>query len=224
MIGRNIRLSEVNNNYFQELYNIDVREKTKQKNGLNYLSWSDAYAEVKKKHPDATYKIYEQILEVKDGMVLTTRPWFDDGRTGWVKVSVTINGIEAIEELPIMNYSNKPIAAGDITSVDANKSVQRALTKACGRHGLGLYLYSGEDMPEEVKKEEKKKAEEKSELQMVNEESFALAKKLSATEKFKTKIPTLCKSYHPSGNPRKVADLDQAKKLLEELQNMSADI
>ena len=113
-------------NYFQELYDVDVREKTKQKNGLNYLSWAAAWAEVKKKFPDATFKIYEQTMDDKGN----TRPWFDDGRTGWVKTGVTINGMELIEELPIMDFRNKSIPADSITSTDANKSIQRSLTKA----------------------------------------------------------------------------------------------
>lgn len=58
-----------------------------------------------------------------------TRPWFDDGRTGWVKTGVTINDMELIEELPIMDFRNKSIPADSITSTDANKSIQRSLTK-----------------------------------------------------------------------------------------------
>lgn len=131
-------------NYFTELYSIDVRDKTKQKNGLNYLSWAAAWAEVKKIHPDATYTVYEN----ENG-----RYWFDDGRTAWVKTGVTINGIEHIERLPVMDFKNKSLAADSVTSMDANKALQRSLTKACGRHGVGLYIYEGEDMPEETKRQ-----------------------------------------------------------------------
>lgn len=131
-------------NYFTELYSIDVRDKTKQKNGLNYLSWAAAWAEVKKIHPDATYTVYEN----ENG-----RYWFDDGRTAWVKTGVTINGIEHIERLPVMDFKNKSLAAESVTSMDANKALQRSLTKACGRHGVGLYIYEGEDMPEETKRQ-----------------------------------------------------------------------
>lgn len=131
-------------NYFTELYSIDVRDKTKQKNGLNYLSWAAAWAEVKKIHPDATYTVYEN----ENG-----RYWFDDGRTAWVKTGVTINHIEYIERLPIMDFKNKSLVAENVTSIDANKALQRSLTKACGRHGLGLYIYEGEDMPEETKRQ-----------------------------------------------------------------------
>lgn len=126
-------------NYFVELNNINVNEKTESKNGLTYLSWAWAWAEVKKIHPDANYTIYE----TEDGMF-----YFTDGRTCWVKTGVTINGIEHIEYLPVMDFRNKSIPTKDVTSFDVNKAIQRSLTKACARHGLGLYIYAGEDLPE----------------------------------------------------------------------------
>ena len=71
----------------------------------------------------------------------------------WVKTGVETLGLEHIEYLPIMDYKNKSISLENITSFDVNKSIQRSLTKALARHGLGLYLYAGEDLPEiEVEK------------------------------------------------------------------------
>ena len=128
-----------NNNYFLELFKINVNDKVEKKNGLSYVSWSYAWAEVKKLHPDANYKIYETTEGIN---------YFTDGRTGWVKTGVIINGIEHIEYLPIMDYKNKSIPLEQITSFDVNKSIQRSLTKAVARHGLGLYIYAGEDLPE----------------------------------------------------------------------------
>lgn len=126
-------------NYFETLNSINVNDKTEQKNGLTYLSWAWAWGEVKKRFPDATYNIYENT----DGW-----NYFTDGRTAWVKTGVTVNGIEHIEYLPIMDYRNKSIKLADITSFDVNKAIQRSLTKAVARHGLGLYIYAGEDLPE----------------------------------------------------------------------------
>ena len=71
-----------------------------------------------------------------------------DGRTCWVKTGVTINGLEHIEYLPVMDYANKSIPVERVTSFDVNKAIQRSLTKAVARHGLGLYIYAGEDLPE----------------------------------------------------------------------------
>ena len=127
-------------NYFNDLYAVNVNGHTEKKNGLTYLSWAWAWGEIKKKHPDATYTVYENA----DGWNYHT-----DGRTCWVKTGVTVNGIEHIEYLPVMDYKNKSISIENVTSFDVNKAIQRSLTKACARHGLGLYIYAGEDLPEE---------------------------------------------------------------------------
>lgn len=132
-------------NYFVTLNNINVNGKTEKKNGLTYLSWAWAWGEVKKLHPDATYTIYEN----KDGWNYHT-----DGRTCWVKTGVTVEGIEHIEYLPVMDLRNNSIPAEKVTSFDVNKAIQRSLTKAVARHGLGLYVYAGEDLPEEEKGKE----------------------------------------------------------------------
>lgn len=129
----------MNDNYFARLNGINVNDKTEQKGKLTYLSWAYAWGEVKKLHPDATYKIYENA----DGLNYHT-----DGRTCWVKTGVTVNGIEHIEYLPILDQRNASIKLENVTSYDVNKAIQRSITKACGRHGLGLYIYAGEDLPE----------------------------------------------------------------------------
>ena len=126
-------------NYFVALNNINVNDKTEAKNGLTYLSWAWAWGEVKKLHPTATYTIYENA----EGLFYHT-----DGRTAWVKTGVTVEGIEHIEYLPVMDNRNRSIPLEQITSFDVNKAVQRSLTKAVARHGLGLYIYAGEDLPE----------------------------------------------------------------------------
>ena len=124
---------------FETLNAINVNEHTEKKNGLTYLSWAWAWAEVKKHYPTAFYTIYENA----QGMNYHT-----DGRTCWVKTGVTIEGLEHIEYLPVMDYRNASIPADKVTSFDVNKAIQRSLTKAVARHGLGLYIYAGEDLPE----------------------------------------------------------------------------
>ena len=128
---------------FESLNRINVGDHTEKKNGLTYLSWAWAWAEVKKLYPEARYTIYER--ETEFGPV----NYFTDGRTCWVKTGVTIEGLEHIEELPVMDFKNRSIGYGDVTSMDINKAIQRSLPKACARHGLGLYIYAGEDLPEE---------------------------------------------------------------------------
>ena len=134
---------------FQTLNAVNCNDKTEKKNGLTYLSWPFAWGEVKKRYPDASYTIYENA----DGW-----NYFTDGRTCWVKTGVTIEGLEHIEYLPVMDYRNASIPLDKVTSFDVNKAIQRSLTKAAARHGLGLYIYAGEDLPEDAPKEEEKKA------------------------------------------------------------------
>lgn len=125
---------------FITLNAINCNQHTEKKNGLTYLSWAWAWQEVKKAYPTATYTIYEN-----------EKGWFyfTDSRTCWVKTGVTIEGIEHIEYLPVMDFRNNSIPADKVTSMDVNKAIQRSLTKACARHGLGLYIYAGEDLPQE---------------------------------------------------------------------------
>lgn len=137
-------------NYFAKLNAINVSDKTEKKNNLTYLSWAWAWGEVKKQFPDATYTIYEN----ENGW-----PYHTDGRTCWVKTGVTVAGIEHIEYLPIMDFKNFSIPLEKVTSYDVNKTIQRSLTKACARHGLGLYIYAGEDLPECEKAPEPMKEE-----------------------------------------------------------------
>lgn len=141
-------------NYFEELNQINVNDKTKKKNKLTYLSWAYAWGELKNKYPDANYKVYER----EDGC-----NYFTDGRTCWVKVSVTVPAhveyeahkdsicvaeIEHTVYLPVMDNRNNSIQLEKVTSMDVNKAIQRALTKAIALHGIGLYIYAGEDLPE----------------------------------------------------------------------------
>jgi len=124
---------------YAKLSTINVNDHIKTKGSLKYLSWSFAWDNLMKIYPKSTYKIYE-----KEDI-----NYFTDGRTCWVKVGVTVESIEHIEMLPIMDTRNKSILVNSVTSVDVNKTIQRALTKAIARHGLGIYIYAGEDLPTE---------------------------------------------------------------------------
>lgn len=125
---------------FSTLNAVNCNGHTEKKNNLTYLSWAWAWAEVKKLYPNASYTIYENAQQWN---------YFTDGKTCWVKTGVTIEGLEHIEYLPVMDFRNNSIPADKVTSFDVNKAIQRSLTKACARHGLGLYIYAGEDLPEE---------------------------------------------------------------------------
>ena len=124
---------------FATLNAVNCNDHTEKKGNLSYLSWAWCWQIVKSHYPDASYNIYES----PDGW-----NYFTDGKTCWVKVGVIIQGLEHIEYLPVMDAKNQSIPFDAVRSTDINKAIQRALTKACARHGLGLYIYAGEDLPD----------------------------------------------------------------------------
>jgi hypothetical protein len=143
---------------FSTLNAVNCNEHTEKKNNLTYLSWAWAWAEVKKLYPNASYTIYENANQWN---------YFTDGKTCWVKTGVTIEGLEHIEYLPVMDFRNNSIPADKVTSFDVNKAIQRSLTKACARHGLGLYIYAGEDLPEEEQPTAQQPAQPKNDMDIL---------------------------------------------------------
>ena len=155
------------NKTFKQLNSINVNDKVKSKMNLNYLSWSYAWGELLNNYPDAFMTVYTRSIETvettvqedkQNGITKTTTsrstqeiPYFSDGRSCFVKVGVTVSGVEYIEYYPIMGLKNDAIRASSVTMTDVNKALQRAFVKACARHGLGLYIYAGEDLPEAEK-------------------------------------------------------------------------
>lgn len=159
---------------FKKLNAINVNENTEKKNGLTYLSWAWAWTELKKVYPDATYQIRQF-----DG-----KPYLYDENLGYmVMTEMTVDGITHEMWLPVMDGANKAMkdkpytyevkeykfgkATGNMiekrveaaTMFDINTAVMRCLTKNISMFGLGLYIYAGEDLPEESE-EKKKEAEE----------------------------------------------------------------
>ena len=163
------------NNDFKELIELNVNDRTEEKNGLTYLSWSWAWTEVIKRYPDATYEIekFENNL-----------PYVYDEKTGYmVFTKVNINNIVREMWLPVMDSANKTMlnksytykvkdwktqqivekTVQPATMFDVNKTIMRCLTKNLAMFGLGLYIYSGEDLPEQL--EEKDDTDYKAELE-----------------------------------------------------------
>ena len=139
---------------FERLYNINVNDKKEDKNGLTYLSWTWAWAEIKKIHPDATYIV----KKFENGL-----PYVYDEKTGYmVFTEVTIDGLTHEMWLPVMDGNNKAmkstpyevqtryktVTVNAATMFDINKTIMRCLTKNLAMFGLGLYIYAGEDLPD----------------------------------------------------------------------------
>jgi hypothetical protein len=123
-----------------DLLKINVNEHTEKKNGLTYLSWAWAWAEALKADPTATFDV-----QLFDG-----KPYMDVNGTGMVWVTVTMFGQPRFCMLPVMNHRNQPIQNPDAFQV--NTAIMRCMTKALALHGLGLYIYAGEDLPESDEK------------------------------------------------------------------------
>lgn len=133
-------MSQSNQSVFSTLSAINVKEKIERKGNLDYLSWANAWAMLKSIYPDAQRKVYEHDH--------TGFNYFTDGKTAYVKVGIIVNGLEHIDYLPVMDYRNNAIPLEKISAMDVNKTIQRSTAKAIAMHGLGLSLWTGEDMPE----------------------------------------------------------------------------
>ena len=126
---------------FKTLSAIDVNSKTEKKGKFTYLSWAFAWAELKKVSPTSSAKVYHDEN--------TNMPYFASKAGVIVKVGVTIENLEHINYLPVMDYKNAAIPSEKVNMMDINKAIQRCTVKAIALHGLGLYIYAGEDLPEE---------------------------------------------------------------------------
>ena len=160
---------------FEKLYQINVNDKTEEKNGLTYLSWAYAIAEFKKVHPNMTY----EVKKFENGL-----PYVYDEHTGYmVFTSMTVDGLTHEMWLPVMDGNNKAmkskpytiktkygkeIVVNAATMFDINKTIMRCLVKNMAMFGLGLYIYSGEDLPEDMRSDEEKIAEIKKLIQQTN--------------------------------------------------------
>lgn len=110
---------------------------------LTYASWAEVWGALKRAHPTSTFDVHEN----KNGL-----PYFmgEEAMMGaFVKVSVTVMGLTHTVHLPVMDHSNKSITKDKMTTFDVNKNIQRALAKAIALHGMGLYVFKGEDYPAE---------------------------------------------------------------------------
>ena len=120
----------------EKLLKTNVNEHTEKKNNLTYLSWAWAWAEALKADSSAWYKIE----------MFGDKCFMDINGTAMVFVTVTMYGKPMTCQLPVMDYRNKAIPNPDAFAV--NTAIMRCMTKALSLHGLGLYIYAGEDLPE----------------------------------------------------------------------------
>ena len=120
------------------LLKTNVNGHVEKKNGLSYLSWAWAWAEALKADPKATFKVE----------MFGDKCYMEINGTAMVWVTVTMFDKPMTCQLPVMDFRNNSISVDKLTSFDVNKTIQRATAKAIAMHGLGLTLWSGEDVPE----------------------------------------------------------------------------
>ena len=125
-------------NYFVRLNAINVNERVEKKGGFSYLSWPYAVAQLRLADPTATWEVRRF-----DGL-----PYLATEAGVFVEVAVTVHGVTLSQIHPVLDGRNRPLLAP--SAFDINTSLQRCLVKAIALHGLGLYIYAGEDLPQPV--------------------------------------------------------------------------
>lgn len=123
-------------NYFARLNAINVNEHVEKKGGFSYLSWPYAVAQLRLADPTAVWEVRRF-----DGL-----PFLITEAGVFVEVAVTVQGVTLSQIHPVLDGRNRPMLAP--SSFDINSSIQRCLVKAIALHGLGLYIYAGEDLPQ----------------------------------------------------------------------------
>lgn len=150
-----VAMEEEMTSAFSKLASINVGEHIEKKGNFNYLSWPWAVKTLRETAPDATWEVIRF-----DG-----KPYCVTDFGVFVEVAVTVDGITLSQIHPVLDSRNKPIISPN--AFDINTSIQRCLVKAIALHGLGLYIYAGEDLPsdeaEEKRLEEKRKLQEEAE-------------------------------------------------------------
>lgn len=140
---------------FKSLYSINVNENVEKKNGLSYLSWAWAWAEFMKQYPQAEYEIVKfnglpYAYDPNTGYMVYTKVTVDgQTREMWLPVMDSANRAMKAESYTVTNKWGKESTVEAATMFDINKTIMRCLVKNLAMFGLGLYIYAGEDLPEE---------------------------------------------------------------------------
>lgn len=132
---------------FETLDKIDVSKRTEKKGNFTYLSWAWAVRELLKVAPDATWEVHEYDRHMGEGFGYERQPYMSTDAGCFVKVTLTVNGIDRTQVHPVLDNRNKTVDKPNAFQI--NTSIQRCLAKAIALHGLGLYIFAGEDLPGE---------------------------------------------------------------------------
>lgn len=195
---------------FQMLNEYDISEHIKKKDKIIYLPWSKAWMILKTLYPDSEVEVIENAGYDSDDVVR----YFTDGKTAWVKVAITIKGHTETESLAIMDFRNKSIPMANITSADVEKSIKRCMVKCAALHGLGLSLWTGEELSSAAR--EKKE----NDLDGIKQEILVIVNGKLEAGVPKEQIYKVIESIAGTKNPNAIRDIPTAQKVAEQIKKM----
>lgn len=197
-------------NVFQTLNEYDISEHLKKKDKIIYLPWSKAWMILKTLYPDSQVEVIENAGFDSDDVVR----YFTDGKTAWVKVAITIKGHTETESLAIMDFRNKSIPVANITSADVEKSIKRCMVKCAALHGLGLSLWTGEELSSAAR--EKKE----NDLDGVKQDILIIVSGKLEAGVPKEQIYKVIESIAGTKNPNAIKDIPTAQKVAEQIKKL----
>lgn len=198
---------------FQVLSEIDITSKIKKKDKkadkMEYLPWSSAWAFIKDKYPNATYKI----VRTDTGCIYHT-----DNRYCWVETELTIGDEIQSEILPVLDFRNQAVTFDSVTTSDVNKAIKRCLVKNAALFGLGLSLWNGEELSDTAKE---KKANDENELKSKQTEIITLASQKIEGGADKEKLYGIISANNEGKkNPNSIKSVEICNKIIEEINKM----
>lgn len=185
---------------------IDVSEKVKPKNGMNYLPWASAWAYIKEYFPNSSYRV---IRDYNGNL------YHNDGKTCWVETILYIDGKSQEEQLAIMDNRNKSVTVDEVQSTMVNKTIKRCLTKNAALFGLGLNLWYGEELSDEAKRSKAKKV---SDLDVLKGKVVSICKELVSKGVDSKALYASIADMSGHQNPTKITDIETLKIVLERLE------
>lgn len=195
---------------FQTLNEYDISEHLKKKDKIIYLPWSKAWMILKTLYPDSQVEVIENAGFDSDDVVR----YFTDGKTAWVKVAITIKGHTETESLAIMDFRNKSIPVANVTSADVEKSIKRCMVKCAALHGLGLSLWTGEELSSAAR--EKKE----NDLDGVKQDILIIVNDKLEAGVPKEHIYKVIESIAGTKNPNAIKDIPTAQKVAEQIKKL----
>lgn len=202
--------SQSGKSVFQTLNEYDISEHIKKKDKIIYLPWSKAWMILKTLYPDSKVEVIENAGFDSDDVVR----YFTDGKTAWVKVAITIKGHTETESLAIMDFRNKSIPVANITSADVEKSIKRCMVKCAALHGLGLSLWTGEELSSAAR--EKKE----NDLDSIKQEILVIVNGKLEAGVPKEQIYKVIESIAGTKNPNAIKDIPTAQKVAEQIKKL----